>query len=124
MAPARSWARTRAAAMLRHAVYVDGVSGRSEDGRPGRDGRVLVVEPVVRLAEAEQGGGRDGRVVEADDPLEMGAGVGEVARGQEVAATLEQRSAATSPGEVGRRLGSDRGRRGRRPRRRPSGGRY
>ena len=59
----------------------------------------------MRLAEAEQRGRRDRRVVEADDALEMRAGVGEVARGQQVAAALGAASGATSrvsgPGRFG-----------------------
>ena len=75
----------------------------------------------MRLAEAEQGRGRDGRVVEAHHPLEMRAGVGEVARGQEVAAALEQRQGDVA-GESGP-VGSDPGP-GSAAGRRPSGGRY
>ena len=50
-----------------------------QDGHPARDRLGLVVEPVVRLAEAEQRRGGDHRVVETDDAIEVQASVGEIA---------------------------------------------
>ena len=65
--------------------------GSSRTAVQRRDRLGLVVEPVVRLAEPEQGRRRDRRVVEADDAIEVPAGVGEIAGGEQLAATLEQR---------------------------------
>ena len=65
--PGRSPARTRAAATLRQARYVDGVSPSSRAASHDAERGVVVVEPVARLAEAEEGRGGDRRVVEADD---------------------------------------------------------
>ena len=45
----------------------------------------------MRLAEPEQRRRRDGRIVEADDAIEVQAGVGEIARCEQLAATLEHR---------------------------------
>ena len=71
MAPCRSPSRTRAAAMFRQAGR--STASRGARGRPSRSAtrRVLVVEPVVRLAETEQRRRRDRRVVEPDDALEV-----------------------------------------------------
>ena len=77
--------------MFRHAAYVDGVSGSSRTAVQLATACGLVVEPVVRLAEAEQRRGGDHRVVEADDAIEVQAGLGEVARGEQLAAALEHR---------------------------------
>jgi hypothetical protein len=41
--------------------------GQLEDRLPGGDGRLVLVEPVERLPEAEQGGRGDRRIIETDD---------------------------------------------------------
>ena len=104
MAPVRSSSRTRAAATLRQPVYVNGFSGSSSSGLPRLDRRRLVVEAVVRLAEAEQRGARDRRVIEPDHAREVPACLREIARGQEVVAALDElegRVAGQSPPTLG-----------------------
>ena len=61
-----------------------------DGGFPRRDGADLVVEPVASLAQPEQGGGRDGRVVEADDALVVDRGVPEVAGREQLVAAHQQ----------------------------------
>ena len=64
--------------------------GQLEDGLPCLDRGRLVVEPVVGLAESEQRGRGDRRIVEPDDAREMLAGLGEIARGEELVPAFEK----------------------------------
>ena len=67
----------------------------------------------MRLTEAQQRGRRDRRIVEPDDPGEMRAGVGELARREQVAATLKQREGGvTAEPAGGTRIGRGGRRRG------------
>ena len=59
-------------------------------GFPGRDRTDLVIEPVASLPEPEQRGGRDGRIVEADDALVVDRGVPEVAGREQLVAAHQQ----------------------------------
>ena len=67
MAPAgRRRARARPRRCARPCTSM--ASRRAEHGLPRRHGGRLVVEPVARLAQTHQRGGRDRRIVEADRP--------------------------------------------------------
>ena len=59
-------------------------------GLPGREGGIVVIESMARLAEPEEGGRRDRRVIETHDPRVADRGVAEVARRQSGVGGSEQ----------------------------------